>query len=151
MARAGRRIVVDTYAVMADLLGQVPRTALGYLEDLRRGKVVGLIHCLIVFELAYHWRRGRLPFYDERELLEFVSTYFRVVTLDPELAASSARIKVVGDRLLRESGDQSLSGRRLSAADAATIAIAKRLGIPVLSGDKDLTYVAEQLGVKVIW
>ncbi len=92
-----------------------------------------------------------MPFYDERELLEFVSTYFRVVTLDPELAASSARIKVVGDRLLRESGDQSLSGRRLSAADAATIAIAKRLGIPVLSGDKDLTYVTEQLGIKVIW
>ena len=151
MAGSGKKIIVDAYAVIADLLGQVPSAAFERLEDLRKGRVTGVIHYLTIFELAYHWRRGRLPFRDELELLDFVSTYFRIAPLTPELAIASAKIKVVGDKFLREAEDRSLTGRRLSVADATTIAIAQMWKAPIISGDRDLTYVARRMGIEVVW
>jgi len=151
MAKTGRRLVVDTYAIMADILGQIPGPALEAMEQVRRGRAAGVISSLTVFELAYHWRRGRLPFRDEGELLGFASTYFRVVEVGPRLAAAAAAIKVEGDELLRGSGEASLRGRRLSVADAVVIALAEEYGAPVVTGDGDLGYVARSRGLEVIW
>ena len=151
MARKARPVIVDTYALMADLTGQAPPAALSVLEDVRRGRVSGTIHYLVIYELAYHWLRGRLPFKDGEELLTFVDAYFTVAALDPGLAVSAAKVKMEGDAMLRESEDPELRRRRLSAADAATIALARRLDAPIITGDKDLTHMARSLGIKVIW
>jgi predicted nucleic acid-binding protein len=60
-------------------------------------------------------------------------------------------VKAEGDSILRKSDDSSLSSRRLSVADAVTLTIAMKLGAQIVTGDKDLTYVAQHMGVKVIW
>ncbi len=151
MAEEARAVVVDTYAIMADLTGRASEKALDVLEAVRLGKTRGVLHYLIVYELAYHWRRGRLPFASEEELLEFVETYFTVEPLEANVALEASEVKVLGDRLLASSGDPSLKRRRLSAADATTIALARRLGAPIVTGDTDLSYVARRLKVDVIW
>ena len=149
--KAERLVVVDSYALMADLTGQATPIALETLENIRLGVVKGVIHHLIIYEIAYHWRRGRLPFHDENELAEFIRTYF--ITHDPSLedVLDAAKLKVEGDRLLRDSGDKDLMHRRISASDALTLVLAKKLGAPIVSGDKDLVYVAAKIGVKIIW
>ncbi|MEB2837134.1 MAG: PIN domain-containing protein [Desulfurococcales archaeon] len=101
--------------------------------------------------MACHWRRGRLPFASEEEQLEFVETYFIVEPLEANVALEASEVKVLSDRLLASSGDPSLKRRRLSAADATTIALARRLGAPIVTGDTDLSYVARRLKVDVIW
>ena len=85
----------------------------------------------------------------EEELLTFISSYFKVYRLSESLTAKAAGVKVRGDEML--SSSSSLRHRRLSACDSLTIAIALEEGIPIVSGDKDLSYVAERLGVKVVW
>jgi len=150
LAREIKAIIVDTYAIMADLTGQATSTAIKTLDLIRTGRTEGLIHYLIVYELAYHWRKRRLPFHDEEELFEFVNTYFSVVNLSPEIAVEASRVKVIGDRLL-QSTDERFKRRKLSIADATTIALAIRLKAPIVTGDVDLTYVARRMGVKVVW
>ena len=151
MVRKAKAAIVDSYAIMADLLGQAPRRAQRYLDKVRLGEVKGYLHYSLVYELAYHWRRGGLPFAGEEELLEFVSTYFKVLSIDIETALEASKVKIAGDSLLRRAEDERLRARRLSVADATTIALALRLDVPVITGDADLTYVARALGVKVIW
>ena len=143
--------MVDTYAIIADLTGQAGPRASRVLEEVRLGQLEGLIHYLIGYELAYHWRRGRLPFRSREELLEFIETYFVTVELDAGLAVEAAEVKLLGDKMLAEARDPRLRGRRLSAADAATIALARRRGAPIVTGDADLSYVASRLGIMVIW
>ena len=63
----------------------------------------------------------------------------------------AAEIKHRGDELLKKVDDASFRGRKLGIVDSTIIACALRLGVPVLSGDKDLTYVATHFGVEVIW
>jgi len=145
-----RAIIVDTYAIMADLTGQATPTAIKTLDSIRTGRVEGLIHYLIVYELAYHWRKRRLPFRSEEELLEFVNTYFNIMDLSPKIAVEASKVKVIGDRLL-QSTDERFKRRNLSIADATTIALAARLKVPIITGDVDLTYVARKTGVKVVW
>ena len=113
--------------------------------------IKGIIHYLIVYELSYHWMKGRLPFHSEKELLEFINTYFSIYDLDPGLAIEASRIKLQGDRLLRNAGEKELRHRKLSVCDSTTIALAKRLNTSIVTGDKDLTYVAREMGVKVLW
>ena len=151
MGGEAERVIVDTYAIIADLTAQAARAAARVLERVRLGQAVGVVHYLIVYELAYHWRRGRLPFRGGEELLEFVSTYFRVKELDTQLALRASKVKVLGDRLLAQASSPALRRRRLSSADAATIALAENEGAPVVTGDADLSYVARKLGVQVIW
>ena len=62
MARKNRAVIVDTYAIMADLTGQAPLAATNILDKIRSGEVKGILHYLIIYELSYHWRKGRLPF-----------------------------------------------------------------------------------------
>ena len=150
MAGEIRAIIVDTYAIMADLTGQATPTAIKTLDSIRTGRVEGLIHYLIVYELAYHWRKRRLPFRSEEELLEFVNTYFNIMDLSPKIAVEASKVKVIGDRLL-QSTDERFKRRKLSIADATTIALAARLKVPIITGDVDLTYVARKTGVEVVW
>jgi len=145
------KVIVDTYAIVADLTGQATTTAIKVLDSVRLGKVKGVIHYVIVYELSYHWRKGRLPYRDEGELLEFIRTYFDVIRLNPELALEASRIKLEGDKLLRGAEHEELKRRRLSVCDSTTIALALRLKAPVVTGDADLTYVARKMGVEVLW
>ena len=110
------------------------------------------MHVLIVYEVLYHWRRGRLPgFEDESELFKYLTLAFRLVGLTEKPVRKAAEVKAVGDDLLRRASDPSLRARRLSACDAFTIAVAIDKALPALSGDRDLAYVAGKLGVEVIW
>ena len=151
MAQEAKAVIIDTYAIMADLTGQAPRSAVRVLERVRRGVTRGIIHYLIVYELAYHSLRGRLPFRDMRELKEFVDTYLYIASLDPLTAVEAAKIKAIGDGILRDSDAGGLSRRRLSVADATTIALALSYGVPIVTGDRDLSYVARKMGVDIIW
>ncbi len=144
-------LIVDTYAIIADLTGQASSKAIDFLEKVRLGSIEGILHYLIVYELSYHWRKGRLPFRGEEELLEFINTYFTIKILDEALAVEASKVKTLGDKLLLSSGDPVLSRRRLSVSDATTIALAKRGKIPIITGDSDLSYVARKLGINVLW
>ena len=91
MGREARAVVVDTYALIADLTGQATPKATEILEGVRLGNITGILHYLIIYELSYHWRRGRLPFRDEEELLDFIDTYFTVKALDSVIAVKPQR------------------------------------------------------------
>ncbi|RLE64400.1 MAG: PIN domain nuclease [Thermoprotei archaeon] len=106
---------------------------------------------LVVFELAYHWRKGRLPFKDINELMEFIDSYFTVLSFDKRDMFEASYIKVVGDSLLNRSTESSLKGRRLSVSDATSIALALKHRVPIITGDADLAYVARYMGVKIMW
>ncbi len=151
MGEETRRVLVDTYAIIADLTGQVTPKARQLLEEIRLGVAEGVLHYLIIYELFYHWRRGRLPFRDEEELLDFVNSYFIVKALDTTIAIKASEVKLLGDRLLVAASNPRLRRRRLSVADATTIAIAKVENMPIVTGDIDLSYVAKNLGVSIIW
>jgi len=144
-------VVVDTYAIMADLTGQATPFATKVLDSIRVGEVKGVVHYLIVYELAYHWRKGRLPFRDEKELVEFIDTYFDLVDLSPEIATRAAQVKIRGDELLKQAKRIELRRRKLAVSDATTIVLALDLKAPIVTGDIDLSYVAKRLGVRVIW
>ncbi len=151
MGREARAVVVDTYALIADLTGQATPKATEILEGVRLGNITGILHYLIIYELSYHWRRSRLPFRDEEELLDFIDTYFTVKALDSVIAVKASEIKLLGDRLLAKAGDSRLRRRKLSVADATTIAVARVENAPIVTGDADLSYVARSLGIDVIW
>ncbi len=118
---------------------------------MRLGNITGILHYLIIYELSYHWRRGRLPFRDEEELLDFIDTYFTVRALDSVIAVKASEIKLLGDQLLAKAGNPGLRRRKLSVADATTIAVARVENSPIVTGDADLSYVARNLGIDVIW
>ncbi|WP_052833624.1 PIN domain-containing protein [Staphylothermus hellenicus] len=65
--------------------------------------------------------------------------------------AEVAQIKVRGDDILKKSRIPSLRNRRLSIVDSTLIVLAKRKNAPIITGDKDLRYVAEKENVNVIW
>lgn len=147
-----RGVLVDTYAILAAATGDLSPPAQAVFSDLRRGVVRGVVHVLIVYEVLYHWRRGRLPgFEDESELFKYLTLAFRLVGFTEKSVRKAAEVKAVGDDLLRRAPDPSLRARRLSACDAFTIAVAIDKALPALSGDRDLAYVAGKLGVEVIW
>jgi hypothetical protein len=145
-------VIVDTYALLAAATGDLTPTAQEVFLSIRKGRVKGVIHALILFESLYQWRRGRLPgFKDESELYSYLSSVFETARLTDVVVRKAAEVKVIGDDLLRNASDPSLSARRLSTCDSFTVAIALERDLPVLSGDKDLAYVAEKLGVEVLW
>ncbi len=84
---------------MADLTSQAAPATTRVPDSIRLGRIKGLIHYLIIYELSYHWMKKRLPFPDEKELLEFI--YFDTYDLDPELAVEASRIKLLDERILR--------------------------------------------------
>lgn len=62
----------------------------------------------------------------------------------------AARIKAEGDQLLKEASEPGLRGR-ISVTDATTSALALRFGASLVAGDRDLRYVADRIGVKIVW
>ena len=151
MAREARIVVIDTYTIIADLTGQATPQAVRLLDKVRTGEIKGVIHYLIIYEIAYHWHKGRLPFKGEDEMLEFIETYFDVEPLDASIAVEASRLKVLANAKLRSSSDPQLRGRRLSVSDATTLALALKLDAPIITGDADLSYAALLFGVEVIW
>ncbi len=69
--------------------------------------------------------KGRPTFYNEKELLDFIETYFDLTPLDSQTALKASKIKIVGDQLLKESNDPMLRHRKLSVSDATTITLAE--------------------------
>jgi predicted nucleic acid-binding protein len=145
-------VLIDTYALLAAATGDLTRTAQEVFLSLRKGRIRGVVHALVVFEVLYQWRRGKLPgFKDEGELYNYLSRVFDTARITERVVRKAAEVKVVGDDLLRKAPDPSLRARRLSTCDAFTVAIALDRALPVLSGDRDLAYVANKLGVEVLW
>ncbi len=146
-----REVIVDTYAIISDFNGTIPRRVYSIMEGIRTGIVKGIVHSGIIYELVLLWLKGRLPFKDLNEVSLFVEGYFQYVSLDIKDIFLAGQIKMKGDSMLADARDPSLRGRRLSFSDASSIALAIDKDRPIISGDADLTYVARNLGVNVIW
>ncbi len=138
--------VIDTYALMAEATDEVTEKAEKYLQAVRRGEIKGIIHPLIAYEFLLQYYRGRLPaFKSLDEPIDFLKTYFVTKPISDGLSDQAASIKNRGRRI-----EQRLK-RILSACDALTIALAKQLGSPIVTGDEDLRSVAENEKVNVVW
>ena len=148
MAGKVKAIIVDTYAIMADFSGEAPDGAVKYMDMIRLGRVKGYLHYLIVYEMAYHWRKGRLPFKNSGEFKDFIDFYFEILPVDVKVALEASRVKNVGDKMLQKA---KLKSRKLSVADATSIALALMYEVPIMTGDADLSYVARKLGVAILW
>lgn len=151
-AEAPGAVIVDTYALLAMAYGELSTTAARILRGIRQGRVRGIIPVTVVYEYLVHWHRGRIPaLKTTEEVLTFLTTYFKVENLDLQDFTKAAEIKYKGDDMLRNAEDTALRGRRLSIVDSTIIACALRLRSPILTGDKDLAYVAGRLGVGILW
>ncbi len=145
-------VVVDTYALLAMAYGELSSRAIQVLQGIRRGHVKGILPVTVVYEYLVHWYRGRIPALKTlEEALTFLTTYFRIENLSLHDYVKAVEIKYKGDTLLRKVDDSSLRARRLSIVDSTVIACALRLKLPILTGDKDLTYVATRTGIEVLW
>jgi len=139
-----RRVVVDTYTLIAVAYDEVGERIRDVLNGIRRGRIEGLIPITVVYEYVVHWRRGRIPALRSLdEVVTYLRSYFRVEPLGLDDYIEAAKIKVRGDEALR--------GRRLGIVDSTVIALARRVRAPILPGDRDLTYVATEAGIEVIW
>ncbi len=145
-------VVVDTYALLAMAYRELGVDAVRLLQGVGRGRVKGLIPVTVVYEYVVHWLRGRIPVLESmEEVLTFLTKYFTVTELSLKDWVESARIKHRGDKLLRASSDPLLRARRLSLVDSTIIVTAMRHKAPIITGDRDLSYVASSLGLRVIW
>lgn len=145
-----KAVVIDTYAVLAMAYGELGEKAEDIMLRIRRGEVTGYLPATAVYELYVHWLRGRIPaIKSEEELKTFTTRYFRVVELRLDDYIESAKIKVEGDKILREVPE--LAGRSLSIVDSTLIWLAQKLHAPIVTGDKDLMHVARKRGIITIW
>ena len=144
MGEKVRKVIVDTYALMSKASGEITAKANEYLNNVRIGKVKGLIHPIIVYEFLLQVVRRRIPiFTSAEEALDFLESYFLTVKVENRLAMETAKMRVKSEKQLKQ--------RRLSICDAFTIALAKSIKASIITGDKDLQAIAEQEGIKVIW
>ena len=144
MGEKVRKVIVDTYALMSKASGEITAKANEYLNNVRIGKVEGLIHPIIVYEFLLQVVRRRIPiFTSAEEALDFLESYFSTVKVENRLAMEAAKVRVKSEKQLKQ--------RRLSICDAFTIALAKSIKASIITGDKDLQAIAEQEGIKVIW
>jgi len=122
------------------------------LNSIRMGRIEGLIPITVVYEYLVHWFRGRIPALRSLdEAITYLRSYFRIERLELDDYIEAAKIKVRGDEVLKEAEDEALRGRKLSIVDSTVIALARRARVPILSGDRDLTYVAIKEGIEVLW
>ena len=144
MGEKVRKVIVDTYALMSKASGEITAKANEYLNNVRIGKVKGLIHPIIVYEFLLQVVKRRIPiFTSAEEALDFLESYFSTVKVENRLAMEAAKVRVKSEKQLKQ--------RRLSICDAFTIALAKSIKASIITGDKDLQAIAEQEGIKVIW
>ena len=146
MAKTLRTVIIDTYALMAKATGEITPQANKHLEDVRNGKLKGLIHPLITYEFVLQFHKGRIPIFDTaQETLDFLETYFSTAELSNNTALTAAEIRFKSDTLL------TTLKRKLSTCNSLTIALAKKTKTPIITGDKDLQTVAEKENVETIW
>lgn len=146
MGGPSRAVVVDTYALMAKVTGEINPEADAHLEDVRVGRVRGIIHPLITYEFLLQFYKGRIPiFKTSSEALEFLERYFYTVEISNWIAMMASEIRFKSEKLA------SKLGRHLSTCDAITIAIAREWQSPILSGDKDLQIMAKEEHIRTIW
>lgn len=147
-----REVIIDTYTLLAIAYDEVSRKAYEILENVRDRKIRGLIPVTVVYEYIVHWLRGRIPVLKNiDEVLTYLKTYFKITDLSLDDYVEAAQIKVRGDNILKKSKISGLRNRRLSIVDSTIIALAKRKNAPIITGDKDLEYVAKKENVDVIW
>jgi predicted nucleic acid-binding protein len=145
-----RAVIVDTYAILAMAYGELGKEAEKVLLGIRRGDVVGYLPVTVVYELCIHMLRGRIPVFKSiEEFKTFITKYFKIAELRLEDYIEAARIKVEGDAMLKESTE--LRNRSLSLIDSTIIWLAIKMKMPIITGDKDLAYVAKRKNVEVVW
>ena len=109
-----RRVVIDTYALMAIVFDEVSERARDVLMKIKNGDVKGLIPITVAYEYAVHWFKGRIPgLRDTEELIAYLQQYFEVVELSIEDYAKAAGVKARADDILRSSQDPNLSKKEL--------------------------------------
>jgi predicted nucleic acid-binding protein len=146
LAKTLRTVIIDTYALMAKATGEIPPQANKHLEDVRNGKLKGVIHPLITYEFVLQFHKGRIPIFDTaQETLDFLETYFSTAELSNNTALTAAEIRFKSAALL------TTLKRKLAICDSLTIALAKRTKAPIVTGDIDLRAVAEKENVEIIW
>ncbi len=147
-----REVVIDTYALLAIVYDEVGEKAKKVLEDIRSGRTKGLIPVSVAYEYTIHWLKGRIPgLKNIDEVVTYLKTYFKIVNLSFEDYIEAAKIKIKGDELLKNAKDPSLRNRRLSIVDSTVITLAQKKRLPIVSGDKDLIYVARKENIETIW
>jgi len=145
-------VVIDTYALMAIVYDEVGGDAREVLMRVRSGEVRGIIPATVAYEYIVHWLRGKIPGLQSLdEVVTYLRSYFKIVDLTTSDFIEAAKIKAEGDDVLRSAEDKELRSRRLSMVDSTVIALALRRKAPLITGDKDLAYVAKVKGVKVVW
>jgi len=143
-----KSIIVDTYAILAMAYGELTKRGEEVMAGIRSGLYEGVIPSTVVFEFIVHWLRSRIPSLKSiDEARTFLFTYFKVNELTSDDFIDSAKIKKEGDDILAKE----INGRRLSIVDSTIIHLAKKLGVGIITGDKDLTLVARKLGIEIIW
>jgi predicted nucleic acid-binding protein len=55
-----RKFIVDTFAIISDLIGNITPKASEALELIRLGTAIGVIHYLVAYEFVYFWERTKL-------------------------------------------------------------------------------------------
>ncbi len=147
-----KEIIIDTYALLAIVYDEVSGKAKRILEEIHRGSIRGLIPVTVVYEYVIHWMKGRIPGLKSLdEVITYLKSYFKIVNLGFDDYVQAAIIKTRGDRILKKAEDKELRTRRLSIVDSTVIVLARKRSAPILTGDKDLTYIARKENVEVIW
>ncbi len=145
-------VVIDTYALMAIVYDEVGEDAREVFMRVKSGEVKGLIPATVAYEYIVHWLRGMIPGLQSLdEVMTYLRSYFKLVSLTTSDFIEAAKIKVEGDNILRNAEDEELRSRRLSIVDSTVIALALKRKAPLITGDKYLAYVARAKGVKVVW
>jgi len=116
------------------------------------GGIEGLIPITVVYEYLVHWLRGRIPALRSLdEAITYLRSYFRIERLEHDDYIEAAKIKVRSDEMLKEAEDERFRGRKLNIVDSTVIALTHRVKAPILSSDRDLTYIAIREEIEVIW
>ncbi|HDD63861.1 MAG TPA: type II toxin-antitoxin system VapC family toxin [Thermoprotei archaeon] len=149
---AAGKVVVDTYAIMAMVFDELTPIAKKIMLSIYEGRIFGVIPETVAYEFILQWYKGRIPSLKSiDEAKAFLKAYFTLRKLDFEDYVKAAEIKVKGDMFLSQSEDEDLRYRRLSLVDATIITTALKEKTPILTGDKDIFYVASKLGINIIW
>ena len=152
MGEEAGKAVVDTYALMAMVFGELGDQARRVMLDIYEGRVRGLVPSTVGYEFALQWLRGKVPGLSSLDEVQvFLGAYFEVVDLGLGDFVEIARIKFAGDEMLASSGDGELTSRRLSLVDSSVILVGARYSAPIVTGDRGLSYVAEKMGLRVLW
>jgi predicted nucleic acid-binding protein len=130
--------------------GELGVNAEQVMLGIKRGEITGILPVTVVYELVVHWLRNKLPaFRNIEEIKTFTSMYFKVTDLKLSDYVESAKIKVEGDEILKSNPE--LKERTLSLIDSTILWTAIKHRAPIVTGDKDIAWVAKKKGVEVIW